>query len=234
MHIHFIRNKWFCRKKELQNRDMCKSPMKRSSIPEIFDHTQSSFSWNITHYFPFLSQYEIAVLNGIMAVWKAARLTWDVSSSHHPGIWRSCQISFLHVSLPEIFENCLSSSLLPWAVPSDWDFSQSKRLHSTCKSLFTVIIFLLSTWCWPYLPSYTSLSSLVIDIGSLTAKLLCLAPEHRGEKIPWCHLLTFPISVLLGLHLSLCRELWSRSDKWYLRRNSAPQNLPIYLYSVQG
>lgn len=136
-----------------------------------------------------------------MGSWQFGRLTWGVSSNSYPGIWRPWQmISFLCVSLPETFQNCLSSSLPPWAVPSNWDFSQSKSLCSKCKSLFTVVIFLLSIWFWPCLPSYPSLSSLSIDIESLSVKPLCPAPEHCGEKSPPCHLPALPLK---GRALSL-------------------------------
>lgn len=50
-------------------------------------------------------------------------------------------------------------------------FPQSKRLCSKSKSLFTVVIGLLSIWFWPYLPSYSSLSSLPIVFGLLTAQI---------------------------------------------------------------
>lgn len=109
------------------------------------------------------------------------------------------------------------------------DFSQTNQLCSKCKGLFTVLIFLVSIWFWPYLPSYPSLFSLAINIGYLTIKILCLDPE----KISLCHLLTLHISELSAPHLSLCRELWSRDDKWHFRKKFSTQK-PSYLFTFSS
>lgn len=146
MHIHFIRNKWFCKKKEFQGRDMCKSPMKLSCIPEIFDYTQSSFSWNMTLMFHFLTQYKTAVLNGIVAVWKVERLTRDVSSKSYPGIWRSCQmISFL-VCVPT---RNISELLEQFITPMSSTIRLRETFHrvKVCAASARVCLLLLLSCC---------------------------------------------------------------------------------------
>lgn len=100
------------------------------------------------------------------------------------------------------------------------------------ESLFAVVIIgLLSVWLWPYLPSYSSLSNLPIDIG-----LFCTEKKSGlcGERTPLWHILALPISVLSMLYLSipLSREVQSRNDKLCFRKNSAPKNVPDCVYSV--
>lgn len=112
------------------------------------------------------------------------------------------------------------------------DLPQSTRLCSKCKGLFTVVIIdLLSIWFWPYLPSYSSLSNLPINIGSLTVQV-CAWPLSSVVRRHLCATFwPFPyLFCLCCIFLSLCAG--KCEVQWCFRKYSVPQNVPDGVYSV--
>jgi len=55
MHLHFIRNKWICRKK-VSGKTYVQKSYEALCIPDISNYTQSSFCWNTALIFHFLLQ----------------------------------------------------------------------------------------------------------------------------------------------------------------------------------
>lgn len=235
MYINFIRNKWFCRKKEFQERDMCKSPVKLSRIPELFDYIQSNSSSNMALVFCFLPQCNSPKQDH--GCWKGRKIDMGCfmqQSSWDLGVIPDDQFSLCVPTgnISEFLEQLvapMSSTMRPRETCHKYKAVQQVQGFVYCCCYWLVVHLVLTLPSFIFFPLQSSHKYWLSDCTGL-----CLALELCGEKPPLCHILALPISVLSMLYLSvpLCREMWSINDKWCFRKNSVPQNMPDGVYSV--